>query len=52
MADFYREKGAGTRKLYTKQKKADWLFQGHSPFCVCRGLPGRLLTNVDQAIPD
>ena len=21
MADFYREKGAGTRKLYTKQKK-------------------------------
>ena len=46
MKDFYRWKGAETKKLY-QAKKADWLLQGHFPLGTAGVYQADYLTSAD-----
>lgn len=50
MTDFDRQKGAGTRKLNGRGKKADWLQQGH--FRGWQEAIVNYLTGAEEAVPE
>ena len=50
MKDFYRQKGAETRKLMGQ--KADWFWQGHFPLGDGRIYQAYDLTSAEQVTPD